>query len=186
MVSRTSIFAFLAAAMTFAAAGENITINVSVDSHIESVTLTAKRSVGGTQTLGPLNRSWSGQLESWEVGIAYTATVSNVDAGYTARWKVSTNDVEALSGNMSNTITLPTAAFSGCALSFYGEPITSTVTLDRQSGSGGSSSVTATYDAAMPAATMPTRAGYIFGGYYTAANGGGTQYYTAADRKGGG
>ena len=28
MVSRTSIFAFLAAAMTFAAAGENITINV--------------------------------------------------------------------------------------------------------------------------------------------------------------
>ena len=180
MVSRTSIFAFLAAAMTFAAAGENITINVSVDSHIESVTLTAKRSVGGTQTLGPLNRSWSGQLESWEVGIAYTATVSNVDAGYTARWKVSTNDVEALSGNMSNTITLPSAAFSGCALSFYGEPITSTVTLDRQSGSGGSSSVTATYDAAMPAATMPTRAGYIFGGYYTAANGGGTQYYTAA------
>jgi hypothetical protein len=32
----------------------------------------------------------------------------------------------------------------------------------------------------MPAATAPTRAGYTFGGYYTAAGGAGTQYYTAA------
>ncbi len=54
------------------------------------------------------------------------------------------------------------------------------VTLDRQSGSGGSTSATATYGSAMPSITVPTRTGYAFGGYYTAANGGGTQYYTAA------
>ena len=53
------------------------------------------------------------------------------------------------------------------------------VTLDRQNGSGGSSSVVATYGSAMPTATMPTRTGYTFGGYFTATNGGGTQYYTA-------
>ena len=54
-----------------------------------------------------------------------------------------------------------------------------TVTLNQQSGSGGSTSVTATYGSAMPAITVPTRAGCTFGGYYTAKNGGGTQYYTA-------
>ena len=55
-----------------------------------------------------------------------------------------------------------------------------TVTFDKQSGSGGSDSVTAAFAGAMPSATAPTRAGYTFGGYYTAINGGGTQYYTAA------
>ncbi len=41
-------------------------------------------------------------------------------------------------------------------------------------------SVRATYGAAMPSiAVLPTRTGYTFGGYWTAANGGGTQYYDA-------
>ena len=53
-----------------------------------------------------------------------------------------------------------------------------TVTLDQQSGSGGSSSVQATFDANMPAATMPTRTGYTFQGYYDATSGG-TLYYNA-------
>ncbi|MBO5102987.1 MAG: InlB B-repeat-containing protein [Clostridia bacterium] len=58
-------------------------------------------------------------------------------------------------------------------------PKTYTVTLDKQSGSGGTSSVTATYTQAMPTATAPTRTGYTFGGYYTGTNGSGTQYYTS-------
>lgn len=56
---------------------------------------------------------------------------------------------------------------------------TYTVTLNQQSGSGGSSSVTATYNLSMPSATMPTRTGYTFGGYFTEAGGSGTQYYNA-------
>lgn len=52
-----------------------------------------------------------------------------------------------------------------------------TVALDLQGGTGGTSSVTATYDSAMPSATAPTRTGYTFAGYYTSPNGGGTQYY---------
>ena len=54
------------------------------------------------------------------------------------------------------------------------------VTLNNQSGSGGTVSVTATYGSAMPAITIPTRPNYIFGGYYTSTGGSGTQYYTAA------
>jgi uncharacterized repeat protein (TIGR02543 family) len=52
-----------------------------------------------------------------------------------------------------------------------------TIDLDKQGGSGGTASVNATYDSAMPPATSPTRTGYTFAGYYTSPNGGGTQYY---------
>ena len=56
---------------------------------------------------------------------------------------------------------------------------TYTVNFDKQSGSGGSNSVTATYGSAMPSMTKPSRTGYTFGGYYTGTNGSGTQYYNA-------
>ena len=54
------------------------------------------------------------------------------------------------------------------------------VTLNQQGGSGGTASVTATYGNSMPSIAKPTRSGYMFGGYYTATSGNGTQYYTAA------
>ena len=58
---------------------------------------------------------------------------------------------------------------------------TYTVTLNANGGSGGSSSVTATYDSAMPSITLPTRTGYKFAGFYdSSSTSGGTQYYTAA------
>jgi len=53
------------------------------------------------------------------------------------------------------------------------------VTLNQESGSGGTGSVIATYGSAMPTATAPTRTGYTFGGYYTESEGNGTQYYSA-------
>jgi len=53
-----------------------------------------------------------------------------------------------------------------------------TVTLDLQGGQTGSTSVEATYDAAMPSMTVPTRKGFTFAGYYDAVTGG-TKYYNA-------
>ena len=53
---------------------------------------------------------------------------------------------------------------------------TYTITLDRQGGTTGDQSVTATYGSAAPSATMPTRTGYTFEGYYTETNGQGTLY----------
>ena len=53
-----------------------------------------------------------------------------------------------------------------------------TVTLDRQGGTTGSTSVTATYASAMPSITVPSRTGYTFGGYFTGTDGSGTQYYS--------
>ena len=56
----------------------------------------------------------------------------------------------------------------------------STVTLNKNNGTGGTNSVVAEPGKAMPTATMPSRTGYTFQGYYdTSATTGGTQYYKA-------
>ena len=57
---------------------------------------------------------------------------------------------------------------------------TSSVTLNAQGGSGGTAAVTATYGSSMPAIAVPTRTGYVFGGYWTGPDGTGLQCYTAA------
>lgn len=51
------------------------------------------------------------------------------------------------------------------------------VTLNKNGGTGGAGYITVTYGKAMPAATAPTRSGYVFLGYYSSAEGG-TQYYS--------
>ena len=57
-------------------------------------------------------------------------------------------------------------------------PNTYDVVLDAQGGSG-SATVTATYDSNMPVIVAPDKPGYLFGGYFSKANGGGTKYYNA-------
>lgn len=53
------------------------------------------------------------------------------------------------------------------------------ITLNHEGSATGSDNVVATYDAAMPAITIPSRAGYSFNGYFDAAKNG-TQYYDDA------
>ena len=55
---------------------------------------------------------------------------------------------------------------------------TAAVTLNANGGTDGTASVTATYNAAMPAITPATREGYALTGYFDAASGG-TKYYNA-------
>ena len=63
--------------------------------------------------------------------------------------------------------------------SYSSDAETYTVTLDKQNGTGGTSSVTVKKGSAMPSATAPTRSGYTFKGYYSGTNGSGTKYYNA-------
>ncbi|MBQ7977237.1 MAG: InlB B-repeat-containing protein [Clostridia bacterium] len=53
----------------------------------------------------------------------------------------------------------------------------STIDFDQQGGSGGTTTIEAAFNAAMPSITPPTRTGYIFAGYFSEVNGGGTRYY---------
>ena len=57
------------------------------------------------------------------------------------------------------------------------QPLSYTVTLDATGGTGGTASVTAVFDEAMPNITIPSRTNYVFKGYYAAQNGSGKQYY---------
>lgn len=98
-----------------------------------------------------------------------------VRTGYTfAGWN-SLADGTGINYDASSTFTIDNH------LTLYAKwtPATYLITFDKQNGSGGSASVTATYGSAMPTATAPTRSGYNFGGYYSSANGVGTQYYTS-------
>ena len=54
-----------------------------------------------------------------------------------------------------------------------------TISFDQQKGSGGTTSITATYGSTPPSITVPTRTGYTFQGYYTSSDGSGTQYYNS-------
>lgn len=61
-----------------------------------------------------------------------------------------------------------------------------TVTFNRQGGSYGTTTAIATYEADYPQANSPIKSGYTFKGYYTQANGKGTQVYNeymATDKK---
>ncbi|PQJ27620.1 InlB B-repeat-containing protein, partial [Rubritalea profundi] len=67
----------------------------------------------------------------------------------------------------------------------YATTITATYALntyhlsfDQQGGEGGATTATAIYGKAMPLATVPTRTGYLFRGYFSETFGEGTQYYT--------
>ncbi len=82
------------------------------------------------------------------------------------------------------------ASGSGYRYSYLTAPITlyakwtikkPTITFNNQSATtAGTTSATATYGSAMPSIIKPTKTGYTFGGYFTAVNGGGTQYYLAS------
>ena len=141
--------------------GTTKTATTSVTITTKSVTITFKPNGGNTPA--PQNYTAYGM---------YGSLPASTRTGYTfAGWYT------ASSGGTRVT-TSSTVPASDTTLWAHWTASTYTVTLDMQGGNGGTASVTATYGSAMPAIAVPTRSGYSFGGYYTEANGGGSQYYT--------
>ena len=70
-------------------------------------------------------------------------------------------------------ITQPTTFYA------HWKPRTTDIVFNRRSGSGGTRTAFATFDASLPSITPPTRTGYDFDGYWTEPNGGGEQIYSA-------
>ena len=106
--------------------------------------------------------------------VTLTPTVSD---GYTfENWTDNNNSDATVSTNAAYTFTMPANAVSYRA---NATPNSYNITLNKQSGTGGTSSVSVTYGYAMTPITPPTRGTYKFGGYYTGTSGSGTQYYNA-------
>lgn len=109
-----------------------------------------------------------------------TLSVTNTSSGYNFdHWTV-IGDVSAdnIAVSNDNQFAMP-ADEAVTVTAVFATAHTTTVTLDAQGGTGGTANVTATVNLPMPAAVMPTYAGYTFAGYYSAPMGSGTQYYAA-------
>ena len=149
--------------------GENIVLSGDQTAYSTS-RLTAIGTTALRYTPLPLEGSgealYSGEGQTLTLG--YTGSVPT---GYCAAYSTTGGTI---SGNV---LTMPAGDVT---LSAYWTVNTYTVTLDNQGATtAGTTSVPATYDAAMPNITVPKRTGYTFGGYYTEINGGGTKYYNA-------
>ena len=127
-----------------------------------------------------------------------TVTVSYTDHDGTAKSDFTSDDRDLAHTCLLTINATPAEGYSLATLSVNGKLFTSgekhtltedatieatftintyTITLDQQGGTGGSESIEVTYDAELPAITVPTREGYTFGGYWTGQNGTGKQYY---------
>ena len=135
---------------------------------------------------------WGGNYPKSNTAYTYTTTGNTT---LNAQWcqncaSVSNGSCTLTVNEATGACTYTTSCNAGYTISNNGKynptctANTYTVSFNANGGSGGqSTSVTATYGAAMPAisTTAPTRTGYTFGGWYdTSAATGGTQYYTAA------
>ena len=98
-------------------------------------------------------------------------------AGYSfVNWTVTTGDLTLTNATSASAATVKARSAGTVTASFKANQYS--VTLNANGGTGGTNSVTATYGQAMPSATMPTRTGYTFNGYFDATSAG-TQYYKA-------
>ena len=130
-------------------------------------TITTNHGTGGTISVSPAS----------PVAVNTSVTVTMTPStGYTFK-----SGTIKIGNNAQTTISTTTSTHTICGpttINAQWTPKTYTVTLNPQSGTGGTTSVTATYGSAMPEITKPTRTGYTFNGYYDATSGG-TQYYKA-------
>jgi uncharacterized repeat protein (TIGR02543 family) len=135
--------------------------------------ITITNGTGGTVTVKQgANTITSGNEVNLNAVITATLAANDGYSKGTAKIKIGDNAEADLVEGQEYTICGPTTITGNWTAKTY------TVTLDLQSGTDGTTSVTATYGSAMPSITKPTRTGYTFNGYYDATSGG-TQYYKA-------
>ncbi len=141
----------------------------------------ATLTIGGTYLSGNGSSTTAYDANNWPIASTFNSVISglakvkyaSMDSKYQFDgWYVSGSQVETGTEYTFNQTSNTTVVAKFTRVKY-------TVTFDQQSGSGGSYSVTATYNSAMPSATMPTRSGYTFAGYYTGTSGSGTKYYNA-------
>jgi len=148
--------------------------------NVYTVTLDRQSGSGGIGTI------YVKYATGWYSNSTATSSITSINkptrSGYTFGGYYTDTD-----GNGTMIINSSGTIVSGKTSTFTADPTlyakwtanTYTVTLNQQTGSGGTSSVTATYGSAMPSASAPSRTGYTFNGYYGSTGGVGTKYYNS-------
>ncbi len=161
-------------------------VNWSLDQDVYSVTLNKKGGSGGTSTIyEKYNTGWYSNASATT---SITKVTSPTKTGYVFGGYYTQDNgggVQIIQAN-SNIISGKTNTFRANG-SLYAKWVSGiyTVTLDRQGGSGGTGTIYEKYNTGwysnanatngITSITKPSRKGYVFGGYYTATGGKGTQ-----------
>ncbi|MCQ2374828.1 MAG: InlB B-repeat-containing protein [Salinivirgaceae bacterium] len=160
----------------------NKTLYVIATANTYTISLNAQ---GGTQSVNTLYLTYATKFATTNGGAAVTTitvptkTGYDFDGYYTATNGGGTKYIDATGKIVASN----TATTANITLYANWTAKTYTITLDNQGATtAGTASLLLTYaNAYSPASvTIPTRTGYTFGGYYTAINGGGTQYVNAS------
>lgn len=153
--------------------GGNVRLQQAGTSDQYDFTITVKNPLTISYDANGGSNAPSSQQKCYGININLQGKGSLARSGYTTDgWATSATGNKAYNFGASYSGNASTKLFAHWTANKY------TVTLDQQGGSGGSSSVQATYNANMPSMTKPTRTGYTFQGYYDATSGG-TLYYNA-------
>ncbi|MBQ9426965.1 MAG: InlB B-repeat-containing protein [Paludibacteraceae bacterium] len=146
----------------------------------QTVTLNANTSNGGSGSNGSATATWNGTALS---GISHPSGATGYTCtGYftteTGGTKVLNADGTYAGENITDYITSNKWSRTSSTTLYAQWSNEYTVTLnDHDATVHGNTSVTATYGSEMPNISVPSKTGYIFGGYWTAEGGTGTKYY---------
>ena len=155
--------------------------NSSFLMNVEGQTLYAQWLPNTYDVVYDANLGTAGTMANTPIVFATSAALranSFTRTGYAfARWNT---QADGLGTNYNNTASFPMNV-TGQTLYAQWNPLNYTISFNQQSGSGGTASVVATYDAFVPGGLVaPTRLGHSFAGYFQAVNGAGLQYYDAS------
>lgn len=157
----------------------NITLTAQWTAKTTTVTINANTANHGSTAPSSFTATYGSALPSFT---AATGVAGYVLKGYYTDATGGTKVIDADGTFSANSGTWNRT--DGATLTLYAqyEAGSYTVTLNNEDATtAGATSVSATYGSAMPsiAANKPAKTGYTFGGYYSAAVGGGTKYYNA-------
>lgn len=174
-----------------------ITTNTSATTRYRVSSSLVQRSTDSGSTWATYYTNFNATATTNYVNLVDVATFGITRTGYKIASDATAYRAKSTTGNVINQATTSSSSANAATVARLNGSVPSsnttinvyvnwvantyTVTLNRNGGpANGTASVTATYASAMPSATMPTRAGYTFSGYYdSSAASGGTQYYYA-------
>lgn len=165
---------------------QEISLYAVWEPRVYKITANQQRGSGGTEAFfEKFGIGWYGNRETTQ---AITGITIPARAGYDFRgYHTGIAGLGEKIVNGSGKILAPATRFvENNVIYAYWVPKNYTIIFDKQGGSGGSDRAAAAYQKALPLVDSkgaklwaPTRKGYTFQGYYTEADGRGSQYYTA-------
>ena len=141
------------------------------------VTFASKGTSGTSEVIAKIGSTTLTSGDNYESGQGVVFTASPATGYEIEGWYSNAACTSSLNNGKNMTYTINSL---DAAVQVYVKfiPKTYTVTLNYNDGTERSEEVEVTYDSEMPSITPPKREGYTFGGYWTGANGEGTQYYS--------